>query len=151
MRTPALICLLLSAAPAMAATCTLTATSVPFGNYNAVLALPNDNTGTISVTCQSGLLELVSYSIALSAGNSGNAAARQLKAGANALNYNLYKDILHSNYWGSGAQALASSVQILTILTPFTTNYTVYGRIPAGQSSAPSGSYSDSIQATVTF
>lgn len=147
----AMIFLSLLSASAQAATCSLAATAVAFGNYNAVLALPSDSSGTLTVTCQSGLLELVSYSITLSPGNSGNAAARRLQSGANQLTYNLYTDILRSNYWGSGAQALSSNLLITTLLTPFVANHPVYGRIPAGQSGAAAGSYSDVIQATITF
>lgn len=146
-----MIFLSLLSASAQAATCSLAATAVAFGNYNAVLALPSDSSGTLTVTCQSGLLELVSYSITLSPGNSGNAAARRLQSGANQLTYNLYTDILRSNYWGSGAQSLSSNLLITTLLTPFVANHPVYGRIPAGQSGAAAGSYSDVIQATITF
>lgn len=151
MRTATLIILSLLTSLAQAASCTIATTTVAFGSYNAVLIAPTDSSGTFTVTCQSGILELVSYSIALSAGNSGNAAARQLKSGSKVLSYNLYKDILRSNYWGSGAQALSSSLSISTILIPFVTNHTVYGRIPAGQASAGAGSYSDTITATITF
>lgn len=150
MRAAALI-LLATTCAADAATCSLSAGPMAFGSYNSTALTALDSQSTMTVSCQSGLLELVSYSLALSAGSSGSTAARQLASGSNRLSYNLYKDVARLTLWGTGSDAYASTLQLLTVLTPNNTTLTVYGRIPARQSAAAPGSYSDAITATLTF
>lgn len=151
MRNALVLATLLIASGVQAATCTLAVNPLPFGTYNSLLVTPTSSQANMTVSCQSGLLELVSYSLALSAGNSGNANARYLLNGSYHLNYNLYQDLLHTRLWGSGTDAYSSTLNITTILTPFSTTLTVYGSIPAGQTSAGAGSYSDTITATLNF
>jgi spore coat protein U-like protein len=103
------------------------------------------------VTCSSFISILVSYSISLSAGNSGNSAARELRQSANILNYNLYSDPLRSSVWGSGGSSVSDSFLLSILGIGVDRLYPIYGRIPAGQINAPAGSYSDSITVTVAY
>ncbi|MES2909693.1 MAG: spore coat U domain-containing protein [Pseudomonadota bacterium] len=138
-----------SASPAL--TCSANVGTLAFGNYNAVSGLPTDSQNTLTVTCSSLISILVSYTVSLSAGNSGNTAARQLRQSSNALNYNLFQDILRSNVWGTGANAVSDSYLLSILGIGVDHTYPIYGRITAGQSSVPSGSYSDTITVTVAY
>lgn len=142
--------LMLATGQIHAASCSLSTTPVSFGDYNPLTVLPRDASGTLTVSCTSGLLEIVNLNIALSAGASGNSSARHMTQAAKTLNYNLYQDITRLVLWGSGANSQSSNLNITTILLPFNVNFTVYGRIPAQQNVA-GGSYSDTITATLTF
>jgi spore coat protein U-like protein len=149
-------CALLGASCAQAATCSVSATPVPFGTYDPLSASPNDSSGEITVSC-TGVLEIVAYTVNLSMGNSTNYTGRFLKSGANQLNYNLYTMSTRqvSQIWGDNT---GSSIHqhggftFVIIVTPTTQTekYTVFGRIPAGQDVAP-GTYSDSITVSVIY
>ncbi|HVN42744.1 MAG TPA: spore coat U domain-containing protein [Steroidobacteraceae bacterium] len=124
--------------------CLATATNINFGNFNGTADLTSN--GTISVNCTNG----TPFSVGLSTG-SGTFATRTMKSGSNVLNYNLYLDNQFTTIWdnasnlnsGTGAGMGSGSVQ----------TYTVFGKLPyAGSNqSAPPGSYSDTITATVSY
>lgn len=134
-----------------ALTCSASVGTLAFGNYSGVSGLPSDSQNTLTVTCSSLISILVSYTVSLSAGNSGNAAARQLRQSGNSLNYNLFQDILRTTVWGSGANAVSDSYLLSILGIGVDRTYPIYGRITAGQTSVPSGSYSDTITVTVTY
>ena len=148
---------LLGALPAAASDCTASATSISFGVYDPVVALPDDSTGTLTVTCsysESGVKH-PAYTVALSSGNGVSSATRWLAAGPFRLYYNLYRDAARTQIWGDGTTG--SYVQSGTLRPgPGVGNhtrsaaYTVYGRMPAQQDAA-SGDYTDIIVFTLTF
>lgn len=146
------LALLPGTAHALAA-CTVTASGVAFGGYTFTNPVPTDATGNVQVSCSLlGLISLdVSYTILLSPGGSGSYAPRQMSSGANQLQYNLYTGAGHSVVWGDGT-AGTSIVSDGYFLGLFTTvrNYTVYGRLPAGQNT-PAGAYTDAITVTVNY
>ncbi len=86
----------------------------------------------------------VSYTIGLGPG-AGTVAQRKMTSGANGLNYNLYTDAAHGTVWG------ASSVSGSTSGVTGNASHTVYGRIPASQTTVVPGTYADTIVVTVTF
>jgi spore coat protein U-like protein len=136
---------------AWAVSCTTSAQGVAFGNYDPLSALPTDSTGDVSVTCTNLISLFVNYTVALSTGISGSYASRQLDAGGNRLNYNLYTDLTHLLVWGNGTGGTSQiSAGFLVVLLGITAHHTVYGRIPARQN-ASVGSYSDTITVTVTY
>jgi len=137
---------------ALLQSCNVSATAVTFGTYSPLSGSPNDATGTITVSCQVLLIGLfVSWTIALNSGSSGNYGARQMRSGTNSLSYNLYTSAAHTSVWGdgTGGTSLVSANPFL-IVGSDNVNYTVYGRIPAGQDRA-AGTYTDSITVTVTY
>jgi spore coat protein U-like protein len=75
----------------------------------------------------------------------GTFAARQMRSGAQSLVYNLYLDASHLSIWGDGSPGTS-----LLSLSGTGGNYTVYGRIPAGQNVLVGG-YSDTITVTLIF
>lgn len=136
---------------AVAMSCTVGATAVNFGIYNPLSGIPDDATGSVTVTCDVLVQLLASWTIALNAGNGGGYAPRLMNNGISTLSYNLYTSAAHSNVWGdgSGTTTLVSDQRTLIVGSNIS-NYTVYGRIPAGQDAA-AGSYLDTIVVTVNY
>ncbi len=138
------LALLFWALPA-ASQCSVSASSVAYGSYDPLAALPVDSVGTVTVSCALSL----GYNIALSTGGAGSFSPRKLSNGPDTLNYNLYTDPTYLTIWGDGSGGTATvSGAIGLLLLPI--NHTVYGRIPGGQNAA-AGSYSDTITVTVTY
>jgi spore coat protein U-like protein len=126
----------------VAANCTISATSLAFGNYAGVLI---DSSSTITVTCTN----TSTYNVGLNAGTATGATVtnRSVTGPSSALlSYDLFSNSAYTANWGNtvGTDTVAGtgtgSAQFLT----------VYGQIPAGQSAAP-GSYTDTITATITY
>jgi spore coat protein U-like protein len=159
----AAVLLVLAAAPAFAATatssftvtatventCTISTAGIAFGVYDPIVthaAAPLDAAGSVTITCTRG----ATTTIGLNSGNNGPSAVgttRAMAAGANYLSYEIYQEAAHSTVWGnSGAGLYTPAAAPSSAARVFTT----YGRIPAGQD-VPSGSYSDTVLATVTF
>lgn len=152
---------LLCASPAQAgllgATCTTSGSNLVFGNYAPFSGTATNITGTITVMCSVAVNlsgGTVSYTIALGAGNSGSYATRRLSSGAHTLNYNLYTSSAYTTVWGDGtggSVTVSGSGTLPVLLSSFSNNLTVYGRIPALQLSAVPGVYNDTITITVTY
>ncbi|RZI78097.1 MAG: SCPU domain-containing protein [Variovorax sp.] len=132
---------------------TVSAGAIAFGNYNPNAAAgASDATSTISVTGTLfgvGLLNTIAYTISLSPGSASTVADRRL-IGGGSLGYNLYTDSGRTSVWGTDTVSDSISVLAAVLGVSVTRNYTVYGRIPAGQYVAP-GSYSNTIVVTVTY
>jgi spore coat protein U-like protein len=141
-----------------AADCSISAISVNFGTYDPSVAAPDDSVGTVSVTCRhiSGGADRINYSVMLSNGLFGTSAAtRSMTAGAGRLGYNVYTDPARTQVWGSGTSSTVIASGSMTIGPGAgngtqTITHTVYGRIPQLQDAVP-GSYSDTLQVTLTF
>jgi len=125
----------------VASSCTVTATSLAFGNYTLAQL---DGTSTITATCTNG----TTYTIGLDAGTfSGATTSTRRMTGPSAagLSYSLFSDSGRTTNWGNATGSWVSgtgtgAAQVLT----------VYGRIPANQT-ALIGSYTDTVTVTVTF
>ena len=132
--------------------CDVSSTSLAFGNYDALNASPTDSSGTVTVKCSLTLAALlVNWEVRLDQGSFGSYATRQMGSGAHRLNYNIYRDAARTSIWGngSGGTNVLSDGRLLTIgLNTF--NYSMYGRIFAGQD-RPAGAYSDTIMVTLLF
>lgn len=141
--------LLLLCAPgaqALLASCRTSSTGVAFGSYNPVSASPTLANGTVTVNC-TGIGLLVSYTILLSGGGSGNVSSRRMNAGASLLPYNLYTSAALTTVWDDST-GVGGGFLIGLGGTSF--NHTVYGRILA-QQPAPAGAYADSLTITVNY
>lgn len=137
---------------ALLESCTVSATTLPFGVYNPADASPTNGTGTITVSCSVILVGLLaSWTLSLSPGSSGVYTTRRLSSGAATLNYNLYTTAARTTIWGngSGSTGVVSDSRLLLVGSS-STPYTLYGRIPALQN-ARAGAYSDSIVVTVLY
>ncbi|WP_322965465.1 Csu type fimbrial protein [Sphingomonas fuzhouensis] len=127
------------------AECRLTSASdLAFGNTGVIQAAIT-STSTIGVQCTN----TTPYNIGLNAGAGAGAtvAARRMTSGSGAtVVYELFRDPARAQIWGNtaGTDTLAGigngAVQTLT----------VYGRVPA-QATPAAGSYTDTVQVTVTY
>ena len=141
----------------VAASCSIDAsTGVAFGAYdpavaNATTAL--DQTGTISTTCTSGAAVAITLGQGANAdttnGSTDAAPLRRMSDGQATptyMSYQLYSDSGRTSVWNNDT---TGDVPVTGTGTAVST--TVYGRIPAGQTSVIAGSYTDTVVATVTF
>ena len=127
-------------------TCLAVATPVAFGNYTLSSL---DNTGIISVTCTP---DVTTYTVALDAGvgTGATTSTRKLAFGANTLDYHLYRDIGRTQNWGNVQNTDTVPASAATTTVAVLKTFTVYGRLPANQTST-AGVYSDTVQVTVTY
>lgn len=126
--------------------CTLATSPVAFGSVNT-LGGNVDAIGGITVTCTADLPWSAAADVG--GGSAASFAARAMSDGAgNELAYNLYTDIARSTVWGddSGATDLLAATG-----TGVAQNLSVFGRVPGGQTSVPAGSYSDTVNVTVSY
>jgi len=121
------------------ATCSISASNLTFNTITTGTTTNNDATSSLTVNCSNG----APYTIAL--GNGANySGGRRMTNGTNNINYYLYSDSSRSTQWnsinvGNGTGSGADQ------------SYTVYGRIPSGQSVPGTGSYLDTVIATVSY
>jgi len=141
----------LSVTATVSATCSISTTALGFGAYDPVganSASPLDGTGSVIVTCTNGAAAAVTLGQGANAasGSTDAAPVRRMKDAAGAfLSYSLYQDTAHTTIWGNTA-----GTSVAQTGTGTASSVTVYGRVPAGQNVA-SGSYADTVVATVTF
>jgi spore coat protein U-like protein len=129
--------------PAAAASCSLSGSSIVFGNYSGGTI---DVTGTLMVFCTSG----TAFHIGLNAGNtSGATITNRLmfggNGGQNTLGYQLFNDAARTINWGnsSGTNWVSGTG------TGNNQQFTIYARMPANEVS-PQGNYTDTITASIT-
>ena len=124
------------------ASCTISASTLSFGNYTGALL---NATSAISVNCTN----LAPFNVGLSVGSGSGATItlrRMTGPSSTTLNYSLFRDSGRTLNWGNtvGTDTLSATG------TGSAVQYTVYGRIPAGQFPRP-GAYTDTIIATATY
>ncbi|MCX5867661.1 MAG: spore coat U domain-containing protein [Proteobacteria bacterium] len=115
--------------------CTLAISPMNFGSYIG----ETYGTGAMSVNCGLG----VNYTISIGTGGSGTYDPRQMNNGASGLlNYNLYTESTYATIW--------ENATVSGIGTDGNQDYTIYGRILAGQN-VPAGNYSDNLTITIEY
>lgn len=132
------------AAMAQARDCTITLNPLSFGTYDPLeTTVPLDRTTTMSARCNRN----TTVSIFFSTGSSGSYAARTMRLGASALNYNFYFEAAHVSILGNGT---GGSFFLQGTVGTAGVNVTLYGRIPPGQDPSV-GPHADTIIVTMTF
>jgi spore coat protein U-like protein len=127
--------------------CTISTTPLAFGAYDPVVANATtalDGVGTVTTACTKG----ATTTVALNLGANASGTTRRLSDGAgNFLPYEIYLDSGRSTVWGtSGANLLTPAAAP----SKAGRSFTAYGRVSANQD-VPSGSYTDTVTATVNF
>jgi spore coat protein U-like protein len=141
----------LMAAIANAAVCSVSTSGVAFGTYASILNQQRDTSGLVIVTCTGTEGESVNYTISLTAGG-GSYTTRTIASSNSSLSYNLYTDAARTQVWGDGTSGTTVVSGSLTLSGSSTVqNHTAYGRIPAGQNQARTGSYSDNMTVTLSY
>jgi spore coat protein U-like protein len=129
------------------ANCTITASPLAFGNVNTISGLAVDGTGGVAITCTNGSAWTATADIG--AGTGATYSGRRMSdGGSNQLVYNLYTASDYASVWGDGT---GSTGTFTGTGTGSSQSITIYGRVPAGQTGVPSGSYSDLVAVTVTY
>lgn len=131
--------------------CTISTAAVAFGAYDPIvtnLAAALDGTGTVTTTCTSGASPVITLGQGANAGFGSTDAApqRQMASGSDHMSYGLYQNAGRTTMWGNTSGTAPTAVAG----TGVAQNVTVYGRVAAGLN-LPTGSYSDTVVATVTF
>jgi spore coat protein U-like protein len=151
-------CLLLTqtglATAAVTFTCTVSATGIAFGTYNPLSPVGDSAVGSWTVICNaigSGSAT-VAGTLTMSTGFSGSYAARTMKFGANALQYNIYLTSSHQQIIGDGTAGTfaPSDSGTVTAGQVYQVTGSMYGFMPPSQD-VPAGNYTDSIIVTVTY
>lgn len=127
--------------------CIVVATNTNFGSISGNFTSPVDaSNGNITVTCTLG----VSYTIAIgSTVNANSTFRRMISSSSNYIGYNIYSNAGFSVLWGNGTQFGNTLAGVATGLPQL---YTIYARIPTGQTPVPAGSYNDNaVPVTVTY
>lgn len=128
--------------------CTISAGALSFGTYDTVSGAAVPGEATLSVACTEGASAVLTLGQGSNpdTGSDDSAPLRQMGSSANRLAYTLYQDVGHGDLWGNtevtGVPYTASSSAPADI--------TVFGEI-SGSQDVPSGSYTDTVVATVTF
>jgi spore coat protein U-like protein len=128
--------------------CTITTAAVAFGTYVSGAATPAvDGQGSVTVICTIGSTAAIALGQGANPapGSKDDAPLRQMADGSNRLGYFLYQDSQRKNVWGNTA-----ATDVATSGTGAAVVHTVYGTITANQNK-PSGTYIDTVVATVTF
>lgn len=123
--------------------CTIAAAPLAFGNYSGAVI---STTTTISPNCSNGTPYYIQIDVG--AGSGASVATRKLtNGGGQTLNYSLYTSTTYATAWGTtqGVDTVAGTG------TGSTQTVNVYGRIPAGQSSAVGTGYTDTVNITLNF
>lgn len=149
-----LLLLLPALASAQQALCSITSNpGMGFGLYDDSSASDTNSASTITVNClRNGGPPNPDVTLTLGpSANSGLITTRQMKSGANVMNYNLYRDSGRSQVWGQTPGVDAMTITVTGIPNNGSKNatFTVYGRIPA-QQNVGVGGYSDSVQMTIS-
>lgn len=121
-------------------------TPVNFGTYSAFSTTPVTAVTTFTIQCTPPAVGTVILSTGQS--NTFNPRAMTTTPAAN-LNYNLFMDAANTIIWGDGTSG-TQYVSFTPVPGNTTLTATVYATIPAGLN-IPSGSYSDTIQATLNW
>ena len=163
--------ILVAASPALAGTatanvavsanianvCTITTGAVAFGAYDPIVtnaSSPLNASGGVTITCTKG----ATTTVALGVGNNASGSVRKMKdAGTDLLTYELYQP---PNTTPGSACSYASPTVWGTaganLFTPAAApdknarTYNICGQVASGQD-LPSGSYTDTVVATVNF
>jgi spore coat protein U-like protein len=139
---------------ALAAGCTVTSSGLAFGEYLPLTATsPILSDASLSVSCTGLVLGGLTYVLTLgpSAAGSGNRITPDRfmsnSNGGALMRFNVYTDFGRSNVWGDG---ITGNGIPGSFLTDGSHSITVYGKVPASQSTLKAGSFSAPLTMTIT-
>ena len=147
----------LAVTASVTARCTMSVTNLDFGAYDPIVANATQDltaSSTISTTCTLGTTGVVT----MSRGDHilycvNNDCHRRLAntEGTSFLRYNIYTSSSYyfSAVWNNDVEEMRSVAGVLG--SGVSQNLTVYGEVPKNQKYATAGSYSDSINVTLTY
>ena len=129
-------------------TCTISATTISFGNVDVLAGAAVDTTATITVSCSGGTASGPWLCISIGAGSAGDATSRQLVgSGSATLRYDLYSNSSRTTLWGSWQTGYDTAGVQLDVAQNSTTPVTAYARLLGSQQTAATGTYSSTFTA----
>jgi len=121
------------------ATCSISASNMTFSSITTGTTSNTDATSSLTVNCSNG----TPYTIAL--GNGANYTnVRRMAWGGSHVEYALYQDTSRSTEWNTISMKSGTG-------NGSDQSFTIYGRVRAGQNITNTGSYGDTVIATVTY
>lgn len=150
-----LLAFVAAAGSAQAQTCTITRpATINFGTVDVLLNAAVDITATISVSCTGLANQTVRVCLNMGDPNAGTVGGNRIaKSGANNLSYQFYSDAARTVKWSSWKTG-GVGVEVLVPLNASGTSTpqtrTIYGRVFAGQQTAPAGTYTAAFTTTLT-
>jgi spore coat protein U-like protein len=161
LRALAFIAALLCIGQASAAvTCGVSTSPLTFGFFDPDGSLVDSESGLVNVTCQAVSQPTdvsITYTVAISTGNSGSYLMRRMTNAQFNMLYNIYVSGTRqaNGVWGdgtSGTVVVGGSILNLSNSRPMDSReHTLYGRIPGPQAGLGPGSYTDSLVITLQF
>ena len=125
--------------------CQITNTpAIAFGSYNPLSVTPVDATGTISLACTKGAVAVIALDTSANPTHATGTTRAMKDAASDYVSYELYSDSSRTAVWKSSGVTEPAAPSKAAV------DYTVYGRIPAGQD-VPANAYSDTVVITVSF
>ncbi|MFN2462096.1 MAG: spore coat U domain-containing protein [Candidatus Velthaea sp.] len=127
--------------------CLISAATFNFGSYDPISAQATSalqvTQNALTVTCTIGDTGVVSLGNGVNSTHA-TGTTRAMANGAVYLSYELYNNAAFSTVWDA-INTVSSAGTGLAVSLP------VYGKIPAAQTSASAGTYTDTVVATVNF
>lgn len=139
---------ILWAGNAQAKTCDIAGGNVAFGAYDATSRGNLDTTGSLSISCNGRFQAILSVSVGNGAGATYGGGRKMTRiGGGGTLTYNIYADAARTQVLGDGTGGGA------TLLINGQNTYTqpIWARILGGQQRVASGSYTDTVVATISY
>lgn len=147
----------LAASASVAGACSVSATSMAFGRYQpltfagklASADLTSD--ATVSLVC-TAISTGGSYTVRLGPSAQGNSIVPRYLAhdgGGPGMAFNVYLDGAYTSVWGDGFTGAVISGSIPS--GDSTSSHSVFGKVPAGQSTLRAGSYSSFLTMTIIY
>lgn len=129
--------------------CIISGTPGATMNYQPLQQGNQDFDGpTLTVTCTMGASSSISIESGAHDANAAQGAAHAVSDGnGHYLSYNTYSDPGRNQIWGS----VASGNTVDAIADGTAHSYEIYVRFPGGQTSMPSGDYSDTLTVDVSY
>ena len=127
--------------------CSINLTLVNFGGYDPLVAIPIEASGYIDVTCSLGVPYFIKLGPGQNSGGIFNPRKMQASGSGANLNYNLYRNSIHTEIWGDTTGGTFAQPGVGTNLTQ---QFEIYGLIPGSQN-IPAGSYSDMVTVIIEW
>jgi len=144
------LCVVSSVEAANVQSCTVSNSVINFGIYDPLDPVSDDNNaGSVQINCKLTGTGTASVDVALGA-SAGTLAQRRLVNGSYFLDYNIYTKPSYTIIWGDGTAGTNTQQGTMSKAVE-TLSWTLYGRVPAGQLNVAPGTYTDTVQVTVTF
>ncbi|MFY0635037.1 MAG: spore coat protein U domain-containing protein [Vannielia sp.] len=112
-----------------------------FGSFNTNTTTSESTAGNITVVCTS---PKTGATVSLGGGGAAAEGSRNLKSGANAMPYSIFRDSAHETEVAIDGDIWEGDLDALTLQ-----NISVFGQIPAG--SYAFGVYTDTVLVTLTY